>query len=296
VSVLLLRRGWVVGLALAGVACARHGRRPSAALYDDLGHPITLMGPAQRIVSLSPSTTALLFAIGAGPHVVGRTRWDDYPPAATAVPSVGDGLYPNIELVLARRPDLVILYASSANQGAMVRFRSAGIANAGVRLDRLSDVPHAAWLLGRLTGTERRADSLAERFHQALDSARHALPPAARSAVVVAWGDPPIVIGAGSFLTELLALAGVRNVFADVMAPSAPSSLEAITARDPDLLFVLGKTVPAGLSGPAWRAVRAVRTHHVVTLSGSEFEYPSLRAFTAVREIGAAIAHAGSAP
>jgi iron complex transport system substrate-binding protein len=293
---LLLRRSWVIGVALAGVACARQDRRASKPLYDDLGHAIAQAAPARRIVSLSPSITALLFALGAGPHVVGRTRWGDYPPAANAVPSVGDGINPNIELVLARHPDLVVFYASAANQGAMVRLRSAGIANAAVTLDRLNDVPHAAWLLGRLTGTARRADSLAEWFHQALDSAQHALPPAARSAVVVVWGDPPVVIGAGSFLTDLLALAGVRNVFDDVMAPSAPSSLEAITARDPDLLFVLGETVPAGLAGPQWRAVRAVRTHRVVTLSGSEFEYPSLRALTAVREIDAAIARAGSVP
>ena len=286
----------VLGLVLAVAACGGRPQPPRGVLYDDLGHPIHLTRPAQRIVSLSPSMTDLLFAIGAGPHVVGRTRWGKYPPAARAVPSVGDGLDPNMELVLARHPDLVVLYASSANQGAMVRLRSAGIANAAVRLDRLTDVPHAAWLLGRLTGTAHDADSLAGRFQQALDSAQHALPSASHSAAVVVWGNPPIVIGAGSFLTDLLALAGVRNVFDDIMTPSAPSSIEAIAARDPDVLVVLGATVPPELARPEWRAVRAVRTHHVVRLDGSEFEYPSLRALAAVRVVEAAIARAEATP
>ena len=199
-------------------------------------------------------------------------------------------------LVLARHRVLVVLYASAANLGGMVRLRSAGIANAAVRLDRLSDVPHAAWLLGRLTGTAHRADSLAERFHQALDSAQRRIPPASHSAAVVVWGNPPIVIGAGSFLTDLLALAGVRNVFDDVMSASAPSSIEAIAARHPDVLVVLGAAVPPELARPEWRAVRAVRAHRIVRLDGSEFEYPSLRGLTAVREVQAAIARGEATP
>src|SRR5207247_7697342 len=66
--------------------------------------------PAHRIVSLLPSFTEILFAIGAGDRVVGRTQWCDYPPAALAVPSVGEALPPNVEAVAARRPDLVVLY------------------------------------------------------------------------------------------------------------------------------------------------------------------------------------------
>jgi len=293
---LSLRAGWMLGLLLAGAACAGGGRHTQATLRDDLGAPVALSAPARRIVSLSPSITEILFTIGAGPRVVGRTRWGDYPPAASAVPSVGDGLEPNVELVVARHPDLVVFYASQANDRAIAQLGALGIATASIKLDRLDDLPGAARLLGRLSGAASRADSLADAFGRELDSARAALPPAAHRAAVIVWDNPPIVIGAGSFLTELLALAGARNVFADVTQPSAPTSVEALSARDPDLLLVLGASVPPELKGLQWQSVQAVRRHHVVTVSGSEFERPSFRALTAVRELEAAIAHAGRAP
>src|SRR3989441_11946489 len=75
----------------------------------------TVGRPAQRIVSLLPSFTEILFAIGAGDRLVGRTQWCDYPPAALAIPSVGDGMPPNVEAVAGRKPDLVVLYNSRPN-------------------------------------------------------------------------------------------------------------------------------------------------------------------------------------
>src|SRR5256886_7658702 len=99
-------------VALAAAACARGERAPAAgpAIIDDADRRVTLAAPARRIVSLLPSFTEMLFAIGAGDRLVGRTAWCDYPPAALAVPSVGDGIPPNVEAVAARPPDLVVLY------------------------------------------------------------------------------------------------------------------------------------------------------------------------------------------
>jgi iron complex transport system substrate-binding protein len=299
---LSLRVGWraLLGLLLAGAACTGGGRRTPGTLRDDLGAPIALVPPARRIVSLSPSITEILFTIGAGPQVVGRTRWGDYPPAVRAVPSVGDGLDPNVELVVARHPDLVIFYASPANDRAIAQLSALGIATASIELDRLDDLPRAARLLGRLSGAASHADTLADAFGRALDSARAARPAATRPAAVIVWDNPPVVIGAGSFLTELLSLAGARNVFADITQPSAPTSVEALSARDPDLLFVLGPSLPPQLRGAQWQSVGAVRRGHVVPVSGSAFERPSFRAFAAVRALEAAIARAepgrGGAP
>src|SRR2546426_10890156 len=101
-------------LALAAVAaCRREGgvARGDGALtvIDDAGRRVELHAPARRIVSLSPAVTELLFALGAGDRVVGRTTWCDFPPAARAVPSLGDGLIPNIEA--ARGPPRRLLLA-----------------------------------------------------------------------------------------------------------------------------------------------------------------------------------------
>src|SRR5438309_1660836 len=105
-------------LLLAAVAACRRAERAAAphglAVTDDAGRRIALTAPAQRVVSLLPSFTELLFAIGAGDRLVGRTAWCDYPPEALRVPSVGDGMPPNVEAVAARHPDFVAVLSDSA--------------------------------------------------------------------------------------------------------------------------------------------------------------------------------------
>src|SRR5439155_1309880 len=148
------------------------------AVTDDAGRRVTLSAPARRIVSLSPAVTELLFALGAGDWVVGRTTWCDYPPAARAVPSVGDGLNPNLEAVAARRPDLVILYRSALNETAAQQLARLGIAAAVVRQDRLEDLARAAGLVATLTGRGAAGASLA----RGIDSLLHAPAPPAPAA------------------------------------------------------------------------------------------------------------------
>ena len=116
---------------------------------------------SDRIVSLLPSFTEILFAIGAGDRVVGRTQWCDYPPAALAVPSVGDGMPPNIEAVAARKPDLVVLYNSGPNVTAAQQLERIGIRTVLLDMNRLEDLGPATRTLGRMTGLEQRAESLA---------------------------------------------------------------------------------------------------------------------------------------
>ncbi|MFN2326834.1 MAG: ABC transporter substrate-binding protein, partial [Gemmatimonadales bacterium] len=84
-------------------------------LQDDAGREVRLAEPASRVASLIPATTEWLFAIGAGDLVVGRTAWCDFPAAAVAVPSLGDGIMPNVEAIVAATPDLALLYDSPAN-------------------------------------------------------------------------------------------------------------------------------------------------------------------------------------
>src|SRR5213594_3879684 len=117
-------------VALVITACARGEHVPvrgGIAVTDDAGRRVTLAAPARRIVSLLPSFTEILFAIGAGDRLVGRTTWCDYPPAALAVPSVGDGMPPNIEAVAARQPDLVVLYNAGPNVAAAQQLERIGI-------------------------------------------------------------------------------------------------------------------------------------------------------------------------
>ncbi len=258
----------------------------AACSAGERGRPAARATPAQRIVSLSPAITELLYALGAGDRVVGRTTWCDYPPEARAVASVGDGLNPNLETIVARRPDLVVVYRSTLNETAARRLEQLGIATAVLRQDRLEDLAADARILGALTGRVAAGDSIARVIAQVA-----ATPPAVdlrlRVAFVV-WDNPPMVIGAASYLDQLATLAGAGNVFHDLGTASGVVSLETIAARDPDVVVVLADSAPAPppafASRREWQVIRAVRERRFVVLAGSLFARPSPRAAAAVAQ------------
>ena len=263
-------------------------------VIDDAGDTVRLAHAAERIVSLIPASTELLFAIGAGPHVVGRSKYDDYPAEAAAVTSVGEGLQPNIEAIVAQHRGLVVLYLSGSDAEAAARLRALGIAVVQLRTDLLESVADHARLLGELTGTKAVADSVAEAFAVNLAAATAPLGEiAARddrpSILIMTWEQPPITVGAGSFLDELVSRAGAVNAFHDLPQPSATVSLEAIVQRDPDLILTAGGTLPALAGRPEWRAVRAVRERRFVHVNGSEFDRPGPRSPQAIRDLRAAL-------
>ncbi len=246
--------------------------------------------PAQRIVSLSPATTELLFALGAGDRVVGRTRWCQDPPEATRVPSVGDGLDPNVELILARRPDLVVFYHSPTNASAIERLDGLGIASVSLSLDGLADLRRAAGVLAQLTGDSARAHSLVDRFDRDLAEVVQPTRDARPSVLILTWDNPPIVIGGTSFLSEIVGLAGGRNVFDDLERPSATVSIETIAARDPDLVLITGGSSDAAfMKRPEWQTSAAVRHERFAVVAGTEFSHPSFRAARAVAALRAVL-------
>ncbi len=292
-----MRRG-MSWLAWAGAVVLIAGCRPvprpavGVRVADDSGDSASVVLPAHRIVSLNPAATELLFAIGAGGSVIGRTTWCDYPPEAKAVPSLGDGINPNLEAIVARKPDLVLLYTSGQNADAVRRLRDLGIPALRFRTDSLSDVPRLARVFGRLTDHEASADSLAGAF--AVELASATAPAAARRPTVflLVWDQPPMTVGRGSFLTELIERAGGENLFADIRSSSAPVSIEAVAARNPDVILVLGKEPPPFADRPEWRVVRAVREQRFVPADGSEFSRPSPRAPGAIRKLHEQLAEA----
>jgi iron complex transport system substrate-binding protein len=272
-------------------ACGRAASAPARlVVIDDAGDTLGLAGPARRIVSLNPSTTEILFAIGAGPAVVARSAACDYPPEVADVPSVGGGFPPNVEAVVSYHPDLIVLYQGAANETAAARFHQLGAPLLRLRTDHLSDVPRVARLLGRLTGKGAAAESVATRFESGLNRERSKRAPTASSVLILAWDQPIIALGSGSFVSELVELAGGRNVFGDITAPSAPVTLEAVAERRPDVVLTVGAASPAFAERPEWRAVAAVRRRHLVSLTESAFNRPSPRAPQAIGLLRARLA------
>lgn len=273
-------------LVLTLAACSRPSPPPTTAVIDDAGDTVAVRVPARRVVSLIPATTELLFAIGAGDRVVGRSTWCDYPAAARQVPNLGDGINPNVEAILAARPDLVVLYNSAQHAEVSARLRGLGIPTLRINTDAMRDVGRVGRLLGRLTGRTRSADSMAAAFDTAL-AAASARPGSGRrpSVLLLVWEQPPMTIGRGSFLSELVERAGGVNLFDDVTASAGPVSIEAVAARNPDYIFTTTDGPSAFARRPEWQVVRAVRERRFIRVTGSEFNRPSPRSPAAIREL-----------
>ena len=282
---------WVL---LCCLACRPAAPARPGELVDDTGAHTSLAAPPQRVVSLIPATTELLFALGAGDRLVGRTSWCDYPADAAQVPDLGNGIDPNVEAVLAARPDLVLLYKSGANRGAAERLRGLGVPTLELATDRIADIGRLTRLLGQALGLREAAESLVARTDRDLAAASRApdRPTARPSVFILAWDRPAMTLGRGSFLSEILERAGARNSFDDLPTSSAQVSIEAVATRNPDYILVTSAGDPAVAGRPEWWVVRAVRERRFLRVRGSEFNRPGPRVGLAVREMAAALAAA----
>jgi ABC-type Fe3+-hydroxamate transport system substrate-binding protein len=279
----------IVALASASLilaACGRTDRAPSdesrgtggAVRVDDFGDTVRTTSPAQRIASLNPTTTEILYAIGAGSRVVGRTTWDAYPAEARNAPDLGPGLHPNVEAILASRPDLVLLYASEDNRAAAHALQAAGIRTLTLRIDRIADFSRAMTLIGAATGDSAAAQIVRDSVIGTLDRVRRAMSDAPR--LTVAWrlyDMPLLVAGGGSFLSELVAIAGGRNIYDDRREPSPTVSFEDLVTRDPDVILVGPDAAKKVRDDAAWRGLRAVREHHVLSPDTALVTRPAVR-------------------
>ncbi|MEE9208512.1 MAG: helical backbone metal receptor [Gemmatimonadota bacterium] len=259
-------------LASSAVTPAPQATGDTIRLTDDEGRSVTLAAPPTRIISLVPSASEILFEIGEGHRLVARSRFDDYPPAVLELPSVGDAIRPAAELVLAHRPDLVLMVGGADNRRAVEEFTRLGIAALVIRINTFEDLERNIRRFGQLTGSDSAASRLWERLQGQLDAVADLTKGLSRPSVYYDVAYPPaFTIGAQSYLDSLISLAGGRNVFGSVNAPSPQVGLEAIAAREPEILIrplsrnsAYNPLDPA--SRPGWSAVPAVRNGKIRTV------------------------------
>jgi iron complex transport system substrate-binding protein len=262
---------------LALVACEKP-RTEVGSLKDDFGDPVRIGEPPRRIVSLNPATTEILFALGAGSRLVGRSNYDLWPDSAKLIQALGNGIQPNVEAVLGTRPDLVVLYASQDNRPAAGRFRAAGVNTLSLKNDSIADFRRTVETLGAILGDSVRARSVTDSVYHTIDRVRASTARLTRPTVFWhIWDAPLITIGAGSFMNELVNIAGATNVYADIEAPSKTISLEDVARRDPEFILA-GPIGAAKIAGdPRWRIVRAVRSGKVLIVDTVVVARPSVR-------------------
>lgn len=214
---------------------ARNG--PPVEVVDDADRRWTLDAPAERIVSLVPSTTNLLLALGVEDRLVGRTDYDEAPELAR-LPSVGGGLHPSQEVLLSLEPDLVIRFEGESDRATPARLDRHGIPHLAVRPDTLGDIRRIVGMVSRSVGREAEGEALLAVLDGELEAVARDVEGRDRPrAVFVLGGDPPWVVGSATFLHELLELAGAENVFADEGPLYAPVSVEEVLRREPDLVL-----------------------------------------------------------
>jgi iron complex transport system substrate-binding protein len=290
----LFVRALLVALALPIASCAREPRRATSRTADDFGDTLSAGAPPRRIVSLNPSTTELLFAIGAGDRLVGRTTYDMWPAAARTVPDLGPGLRPNVEAVLAVHPDLVVLYASDDNRDAARRLRAAGVPTAAFRVDRVADFERVTRALGALTGDSAAARATVDSVRGTLDRVRAATAPLPRPTVFWPLYDQPLLAtGAGSYLNELIDIAGGQNIYGFMKEPSPRVTFEDLMRRDPDVVLTSPESRTRYLADPRWKALRAVRDSHLLVVDTALVLRPGPRLGEAARSM-ALLLHPGS--
>lgn len=250
-------------------------------------------GGARRIVSLAPNLTELLFAAGAGDHVVGASAFSDHPEAARALPRVGDAFRFDYERILALGPDLVIAWESGTPEAAIGRLRSLGARVEVVSAGSLDEVAAAIETLGRLAGTENAARRAAAAYRAELEALRARYGPRAPLRVFVQLDDEPLfTVTNRHLISEIVALCGGRNVFAELPGLAPPVDLEAVVAEDPEVILYAGY---GGDPAARWRSfpgMLAVRRGHIFPIPPDEIARATPRVLTGAQRICAALASA----
>jgi iron complex transport system substrate-binding protein len=253
---------------------------------DDLQRGIRLGSPAARVVSLAPSLTESLFAIGAGSQVAGVTDYCNYPAEARRLPRVGGMINPNIEILTLLKPDLIVMSMEGNVREDYRRMTSMGW-SVFVSNPRTLDGIHRSLLsLGALTGREAKAGELVTSMKAREAAVRAAAPRTPVRALLIVSVQPLMVAGGSTFMDELITAAGGYNLAARAAGAYPSYSRETVIANNPDVIFITSDLVPdvATLLAqfPEWKQVSAVRHKRVFRVNADIVSRPGPRAVDAL--------------
>jgi iron complex transport system substrate-binding protein len=244
---------------------------PASALtvVDDFGVELRLDRPAQRVISLSPHLTELMYSIGAGDRLVGTVLGSDFPLEAAALPEIGDASGLDFERILHSQPDLVLAWGSGNRSVDIVRLRVLGLRVLVLEPQRLEDIPRHLRLLGDLTDLGERAQEVAREFERRVGALRDRY--AGRTPVRVlfeVWHKPLFTVNGDHIISKVLGLCAAQNIFAGLPRLAGEVSLEQALTMDPDAIVVGSEAGDAGLDNwTAFSYLKAVRTGNVFTVS-----------------------------
>jgi iron complex transport system substrate-binding protein len=251
---------------LVTVACAASVASLAAerSVTDDSGRSISVPAPPLRIVSLAPGATETLFAAGAGAQVVATVEYSDEPAAARHIPRIGDVGAVDLERLVALHPDVVVAWPGGGNPAQREKVLRLGIPVYDQQVTRLVDIPVSLQRLGQLTGTQQQAQRAAHALELQLRGLESTYSGHERPSVLLqVWNRPIYTVGGHQLMSDALNICGARNVFADLPEASPVVDLEAVLARDPDIIIAASPPQEGAAWLEDWRrfpALKAVRT------------------------------------
>jgi iron complex transport system substrate-binding protein len=239
----------LAALALLGTASAAEIR-----VIDDAGRSVVLSHPAQRIISLAPHMTELLFAAGAGARVVGAVEYSNYPPEARSIARIGDSAQLDLERIVALKPDLVVVWQNGNAQRQLEKLLNLGIPAFYNEPRRLADIARAIEQLGRLAGTEAVAQPAAQAFLARTAALRRRY--AGRDPVTLfyqIWDQPLMTVNGEHLISDVIGMCGGRNVFAGMGALTPEISTESVLAADPEAIGGVSAEAGQAQNLDAWK-------------------------------------------
>lgn len=240
-----------------------------------------------RIVSLAPNLTELVFAAGGGERLVGTAEYSDDPPAARRIARVGDAFRVDIERILALRPQVVLAWTSGTPPQTIAQLRSLGLTVHEFHMQRIVDIPEVLRQLGELLGTTPIASQAAERFEREIRALRERYAHREPLSVFLQVNSRPLYTVSGTqIISEVLELCGGRNVFGELEQLAPQVSLEAVIARDPQVIVISDEGNPrAKEEWRKWTHVRAVRTGNVYEVPADDLTRATTRLVQGAAEL-----------
>jgi iron complex transport system substrate-binding protein len=267
----------LLSIALALTACSPSGQAPVNYVFDDLGRLVAINGTPQRIISLAPSNTEILFALGLGDKVVGVTDYCDYPPEALNKTKVGGYANPDIEKIVALNPDL-ILVAYGTPMDVINTMVGLGLTVFGIKTTDLDDLLNDIRRVGEITDKEVEAQALTSEMAsriQAVTNQTEELEQRPRVFYIV-WHDPLWTAGSGTFIHELIEKAGGVNIFGNVTGYPMVS-IEDVLARDPEIIIASEWSYDWALNATELASTNASQTGRIYTLDDDLVQRPGPR-------------------
>lgn len=247
-----------------------------------------------RVVSLTPSTTEAVFALGAGDRMVGRSRFCNYPESAKSLPQVGGYVDPNYEAILGLRPSLVVGARGPGGAAVEQKLQGYGVATFFPRTESFAEIESMLTGLGALLHREGAATEVVAKLHAQTEAVEKAVASLPKRKVLLVFGlEPVVVAGPGGFPDEMVRHAGGVNVVAD--GPAYPTiGIERVLALDPDVVLNASMAETRGTEriqrdSPGWRDLRAVKEGHVVPVTDEAVLRPGPRLGDGLRTIARAV-------